>query len=66
MLLDDVTGELDAGAGGCWSSTLRRGGQALVTATEPDHLPLARRRHEISIRDGTPARRGAIWRAGAA
>ncbi len=53
MLLDDVSSELDAerrrllvehlGAGG---------GQAVVTATEPDHLPATVSRREIAIRDG--------------
>jgi DNA replication and repair protein RecF len=55
MLLDDVSSELDAGhrrllvehlAGG--------GGQALVTATEPDHLPAIGDRHELAIRAGRP------------
>jgi DNA replication and repair protein RecF len=55
MLLDDVTSELDAdhrrllvehlGAGG---------GQAVVTATEPEQLPAGGERREIAIRAGRP------------
>ena len=58
MLLDDVTSELDADHRALLVEHLGEGGgQALITATEPDHLPRSRERHEIAIRDGRAARR---------
>jgi DNA replication and repair protein RecF len=54
MLLDDVTSELDAEHRRLLVEHLAGGGQALVTATEPDHLPAAVERNEIAIRDGRP------------
>ncbi len=55
MLLDDVSSELDAGHRRLLVEHLAEGGgQALVTATEPDHLPAIGDRHEIAIRDGRP------------
>ena len=39
MLLDDVMSELDAGRRERLADLLRSGGQALVTATEADHVP---------------------------
>ena len=65
MLLDDVTSELDAEHRALLVEHLGEGGgQALITATEPDHLPRRVERHEIAMRDGQaagrrPARGGA-------
>jgi DNA replication and repair protein RecF len=39
MLLDDVMSELDAERRELLSGLLRSGGQAVVTTTEPDHVP---------------------------
>jgi DNA replication and repair protein RecF len=39
MLLDDVMSELDAARRGLLAGLLRSGGQAVVTATEPEHVP---------------------------
>jgi DNA replication and repair protein RecF len=39
MLLDDVMSELDAARRGLLADLLRSGGQALVTATDVDHIP---------------------------
>lgn len=55
MLLDDVTSELDAERRRLLVEHLSEGGgQALITATDPDHLPSAAPRREIAIRDGRP------------
>ncbi len=55
MLLDDVTSELDAEHRGLLVDHLALGGgQALITATEPDHLPGSSERREIAIRAGRP------------
>jgi DNA replication and repair protein RecF len=54
MLLDDVTSELDAEHRALLVELLSGGGQAVITATEPDHLPDAAARQEIAIRDGRP------------
>ncbi len=55
MLLDDVTSELDAGHRALLVEHLGQGGgQAVITATEPDHLPRSVERTEISLRDGRP------------
>jgi DNA replication and repair protein RecF len=55
MLLDDVTSELDAEHRGLLVSHLADGGgQAIVTATEPDHLPDSGPRTEVAIRAGRP------------
>jgi DNA replication and repair protein RecF len=55
MLLDDVTSELDAEHRGLLVAHLAGGGgQAVVTATEPDHLPASAPRTEIAIRAGRP------------
>jgi DNA replication and repair protein RecF len=65
MLLDDVTSELDAGRRALLVDYLRHGGgQALITATEPDQLPATGDRREIAIRDGRPL--GEAGPAGAA
>ena len=39
MLLDDVMSELDAARRELLSELLRAGGQAVVSATEPEHVP---------------------------
>jgi DNA replication and repair protein RecF len=39
MLLDDVMSELDAERRELLADLLRSGGQAIVTATESDHVP---------------------------
>jgi DNA replication and repair protein RecF len=39
LLLDDVMSELDAGRRARLAGELRRGGQALLSATEPQHVP---------------------------
>ena len=39
MLLDDVMSELDAERRELLAELLRAGGQAVVTATEPEHVP---------------------------
>ena len=44
MLLDDVMSELDHGRRERLSDELRRGGQALITTTELEHVPGAARR----------------------
>ena len=53
MLLDDVMSELDAA---CRVLLARRlaegGGQAVITATEPDHLPAGFDCAEMAVRDG--------------
>jgi DNA replication and repair protein RecF len=55
MLLDDVTSELDADRRRLLVEHLSAGGgQALITATEPDQLPDATERREIAVRDGRP------------
>ncbi len=55
MLLDDVTSELDAERRGLLVEHLSAGGgQALITATEPDQLPGGAERREIAIRAGKP------------
>jgi recombinational DNA repair ATPase RecF len=55
MLLDDVTSELDADHRRLLVEHLSEGGgQALITATEPDHLPALGERREIAIRAGRP------------
>ena len=52
MVLDDVTSELDAERRGLLVELLSDGGQALITATEPDQLPAVAPRREIAMRDG--------------
>ena len=39
MLLDDVMSELDAERRELLAELLRSGGQAVVTTTEPEHVP---------------------------
>lgn len=53
MLLDDVTSELDTERRGLLADRLvAGGGQALVTATEADHLPQSCPRVELRVADG--------------
>jgi recombinational DNA repair ATPase RecF len=55
MLLDDVTSELDADHRALLVEHLASGGgQAVITATEPDQLPGSAKRNEIAIRGGRP------------
>ena len=55
MLLDDVTSELDGEHRALLvEHLLAGGGQAVITATEPDHLPATESRYEIALRDGHP------------
>ena len=61
MLLDDVMSELDARRRAQLAMRLAEGGQAVLTATEPDHLPGGCERAEVALRQGEAivARRGA-------
>ncbi len=55
MLLDDVMSELDARRRALLAERLGEGvGQAVVTATEPDHLPEGCERTEVALRRGEP------------
>src|SRR3954447_2295638 len=57
MLLDDVMSELDPGRRELLSERLAEGGgQTLITATEPGHLPAGCDRTEIAMRSGAAAR----------
>jgi DNA replication and repair protein RecF len=53
MLLDDVMSELDARRRAQLARRLAEGGgQAVLTATEPDHLPAGYARTEVALRRG--------------
>jgi DNA replication and repair protein RecF len=53
MLLDDVMSELDPDRRALLASRLAEGkGQAVITATEVDHVPSVRGRFDIAVRDG--------------
>ena len=52
MLLDDVTSELDLHRRELLVEHLSGGGQALITATESEHLPASAERHEVAVREG--------------
>ena len=54
MLLDDVMSELDARRRAQLAKRLAEGGQAVLTATEPDHLPGGCERAEVALRRGEP------------
>jgi DNA replication and repair protein RecF len=57
MLLDDVMSELDPGRRELLAERLAEGGgQTLITATEPGHLPSGCDRTEIAMRSGAAAR----------
>jgi len=61
MLLDDVTSELDTEHRKLLvEHLLDGGGQAVITTTEPDHLPASAERREISVRDGRPLGEAAV------
>jgi DNA replication and repair protein RecF len=53
MLLDDVMSELDPGNRELLVATLDDAGQALITATEPGHVPGCEGALRIAIRDGS-------------
>jgi len=52
MLLDDVMSELDAERRELLAELLRSGGQAIVTATEADHVPGAAEDELIRVSSG--------------
>lgn len=57
MLLDDVTSELDPERRELLCARLTSGGgQTLITATEPEHLPASCERTEIAMRSGSAVR----------
>ncbi len=57
LLLDDVTSELDPGRRELLCARLLAGaGQALITATEAEHLPATCPRVEVAVRDGAVIR----------
>ena len=55
MLLDDVMSELDSERRELLVGLLRSGGQAVVTATEPEHVPAAARDEIIRVSAGSVA-----------
>jgi DNA replication and repair protein RecF len=58
MLLDDVMSELDPDRRERLASRLAEGeGQAVITATEPDHVPATKARSDVAVRDGSAVRR---------
>jgi DNA replication and repair protein RecF len=58
MILDDVMSELDPERRSRLATRLLEGaGQALVTATEPAHLPADAEREELALRSGRPVPR---------
>jgi DNA replication and repair protein RecF len=52
LLLDDVMSELDARRRAQLAKRLAEGGQAVLTATDPDHLPGGCERTEVALREG--------------
>ena len=52
MLLDDVMSELDSRRRSQLATRLAEGGQAVLTATDPDHLPGGCERAEVALRRG--------------
>jgi DNA replication and repair protein RecF len=52
LLLDDVMSELDARRRAQLAKRLAEGGQAVLTATDPDHLPGSCERTELALRQG--------------
>lgn len=52
MLLDDVMSELDGRRRSQLAMRLAEGGQAVLTATDPDHLPDVCERAEVTLRRG--------------
>jgi DNA replication and repair protein RecF len=65
MLLDDVMSELDARRRAQLAKRLAEGGQAVLTATEPDHLPGGCERTEVALRRGEAIASppGAPWKS---
>jgi len=58
MILDDVMSELDPERRSRLATRLLEGGgQALITATEPAHLPADAERDELALRSGRPVPR---------
>jgi DNA replication and repair protein RecF len=53
MLLDDVMSELDTERRELLAGLLRSGGQAVVTATEPEHVPGAEKGELVRVRGGS-------------
>jgi DNA replication and repair protein RecF len=53
MLLDDVMSELDSRRRELLAGLLRSGGQAVVTATEAEHVPGATEAELIGVTEGT-------------
>lgn len=64
LLLDDVMSELDARRRAQLAKRLAEGGQAVLTATDPDHLPGSCERTELALRQGEviPSAAGAASR----
>ena len=52
MLLDDVMSELDSERRELLAGLLRSGGQAVVTATEPEHVPGVEEGELVRVRGG--------------
>jgi DNA replication and repair protein RecF len=52
MLLDDVMSELDTERRELLAGLLRSGGQAVVTATEPEHVPGVESGELVRVGDG--------------
>jgi DNA replication and repair protein RecF len=65
MLLDDVMSELDVERRELLAGLLRSGGQAVVTATEPEHVPGVEQGELVRVRDlgGGPALEGGANRS---
>jgi DNA replication and repair protein RecF len=66
MLLDDVMSELDTARRELLAGLLRSGGQAVVTATEPEHVPGVDPAELVEVRGGrvSAARGGNVSAAG--
>ena len=62
MLLDDVMSELDSRPATLLAMRLAEGGQAVLTATDPDHLPSGCDRAELSLPPGRGSGRAHRWR----
>jgi DNA replication and repair protein RecF len=60
MLLDDVMSELDTERRELLAGLLRSGGQAVVTATEPEHVPGVGNAELVRVRDGVLGREPAL------
>jgi len=60
MLLDDVMSELDTERRELLAGLLRAGGQAVVTATEPEHVPGVEDAELVRVREGILASEPAL------